>query len=47
MNAALEDNPSIINDDATGEGWIFKMKIADTSVLDDFMSEAEYKEFIG
>ena len=47
VNAALEDNPSIVNDDATGGGWIFKMKIADTSVLDDFMSEAEYKEFIG
>ncbi len=46
VNGALEDNPSIVNEDATGDGWIFKMKIADTSVLDDFMSESEYKDFI-
>ena len=47
VNAALEDNPSMVNEDPTSGGWIFKMKIADTSVLDGFMSEAEYKEFIG
>lgn len=46
VNEALEGNPAIINEDATGEGWIFKMKIADLSVLDDLMSEAEYKAFI-
>ncbi len=47
VNSALEDNPSMVNEDPTGDGWIFKMKIEDTSVLDDFMSESEYKDFIG
>lgn len=47
VNGALEDNPSMVNEDPTGDGWIFKMKIEDKSVLDDFMSESEYKDFIG
>ena len=47
VNSPLVDNPSMINDDAQGEAWFFKMKIEDMSELDDFMEEAEYKTFIG
>jgi len=46
VNAALVDNPSLVNEDPLGEGWFFKMQIADMSVLDEFMSEDEYKDFI-
>ena len=46
VNGALEDSPGMVNDDPTGDGWMFKMKLADLSVLDDMMSEAEYKAFI-
>jgi len=46
VNGALKDNPGMVNDDPTGDGWMFKMKLADLSVLDDMMSEAEYKAFI-
>ncbi|WP_420858135.1 glycine cleavage system protein GcvH [Marivivens marinus] len=46
VNEALADNPALVNDDPTGDGWFFKMKIDDMSALDDLMDEAAYKEFI-
>jgi len=44
-NGALEDAPTRINDDAEGEGWIFKIRIADTSELDELMDAEAYKAF--
>lgn len=46
VNEALTDNPGLVNEDAQGEAWFFKMKVADLSALDDFMDEAAYKDFI-
>ena len=46
VNTALEDNPGLVNEDPTGTGWMFKMKIEDMSALDDMMTEAEYKALI-
>lgn len=46
VNDALSDNPGTVNEDAEGDGWFFKMTIADKSELDDLMSESDYKEFI-
>ncbi len=47
VNSPLIENPGMVNDDPTGDAWFFKMKVEDLSVLDDFMDEAAYKEFIG
>ncbi|NYS25692.1 glycine cleavage system protein GcvH [Rhodobacteraceae bacterium 2376] len=47
VNDALSDAPGMVNDDPQGDAWFFKMKLDDMSVLDDFMSEDEYKAFIG
>ncbi len=46
INAALTDNPGLVNEDPQGDAWFFKMRIDDLSVLDAFMSEDEYKDFI-
>ena len=46
VNEALVDNPGLVNEDPTGDAWFFRMKVDDLSVLDDFMDEDEYKEFI-
>jgi glycine cleavage system H protein len=46
INEALSDKPGLVNEDPQGDAWFFKMKIDDLSVLDDFMSEDEYKDFI-
>ena len=47
VNEALSDNPALVNEDPTGAAWFFKMKIDDLSALDAYMSEDEYKAFIG
>ncbi|PHS21983.1 MAG: glycine cleavage system protein H [Robiginitomaculum sp.] len=44
-NAALEDAPETVNEDAQGAGWFFKMTIADRSELSGLMDEAAYGEF--
>ena len=47
VNDALADNPGLVNEDPLGAAWFFKMKVKDMSQLDGFMSEDEYKDFIG
>lgn len=47
VNPALEENPGLINEDATGAGWFFKMRASDTAPMNDYMDEAAYKKFIG
>jgi glycine cleavage system H protein len=45
-NGALEDEPALVNSDAEEDGWFFKLRITDTSELDDLMDERAYKEFV-
>jgi glycine cleavage system H protein len=45
-NAALAENPALVNSDPFGEGWFFKVKIANKSELDGLMDEAAYAEFV-
>lgn len=46
VNEKLVDNPGLVNEDPMGAAWFFKMKLDDLSVLDAFMDEDEYKDFI-
>ncbi len=46
VNESLTTSPSKVNDDAEGEAWFFKVKIDDTSQLDQYMSEDDYKDLI-
>ena len=45
-NTAIEDDPALVNRDAEGEGWFFKMTIADKAELDGLMDEAAYREWV-
>jgi glycine cleavage system H protein len=45
-NAALEEDPSLVNSDPEGAGWFFRLTIADESELEGLMDEARYKEFV-
>ena len=47
VNTKLVDAPALVNEDPTGTGWFFKMKLDDLSVLDQFMDEDEYQDLIG
>ncbi len=45
-NAAIADDPSLVNRDPEGEGWFFKLKLSDPGELDGLMDEAAYREFL-
>ncbi|NSW51840.1 MAG: glycine cleavage system protein GcvH [Anaerolineae bacterium] len=44
INTDLEDEPEIVNADPYVDGWMFKIKMANSSELDDLMSADEYME---
>ncbi|MEX0305718.1 MAG: glycine cleavage system protein GcvH [Leisingera sp.] len=46
-NEALADNPGALNESPEGDAWIYKIKIADASQLDDLMDLDGYKALIG
>ena len=43
VNDALSADPALVNSDAGGKAWFFKLRIADKSELDGLMDEAAYK----
>ncbi|NJC05656.1 glycine cleavage system H protein [Sphingomonas kaistensis] len=45
-NPAIADDPSVINTDPEGEGWFFKLRLADPSELDGLMDEAAYRAWV-
>ena len=45
-NAALADDPSLVNSDPENAGWFFKLTLADKGELDGLMNEAAYKDFV-
>ena len=45
-NQAVADDPALVNSDAEGAGWFFKLKLADPSELDGLMDEGAYREWI-
>ena len=47
FNDALEDEPEKVNKDPYGAGWMIKIKISDTSQLEELLSDNDYKELIG
>jgi glycine cleavage system H protein len=46
VNEALEDAPELVNSDAFGEGWLFKVKMDDASELDNLLDAEGYKNSI-
>lgn len=45
-NDALAENPSLLNTDPYGAGWIFKIRLSDPSELDALKDAAAYREHI-
>ncbi|KFI28480.1 glycine cleavage system protein H [Haematobacter missouriensis] len=46
VNTVLSENPALVNEDAQGEAWFFKMKLDSIDLIEDFMDEDAYKDFI-
>ncbi len=46
VNAKLEDEPDVVNKDPYNDGWMIRIKVQDTSELDDLLSAEDYKKLI-
>jgi glycine cleavage system H protein len=47
VNPALEADPSLVNSDPYGEGWMIKLRVTDESELDDLLTAGDYSAHIG
>lgn len=45
VNAALEEDPALVNSAPEGDGWFFKLALADPAELEGLMNAAAYKAF--
>ena len=46
INAALADQPELVNSTAEGDGWLWRMTLSDASELDALMDEASYRKYV-
>lgn len=46
VNEALEDEPELVNDDATGEGWLIELEMSGELDADQLLSKEAYEEMI-
>lgn len=46
VNEELNNDPSLVNSDAHGEGWFAKLQLTDPTELDALMDKATYKTFV-
>jgi glycine cleavage system H protein len=45
-NADLTASPALVNEDAEGKAWFFKVRLSDKSQLDGLMDRAAYEAFV-
>ena len=45
-NAAVADDPALINRDPEGDGWFFKLKLDDPGEVNGLMDEASYRDWV-
>ena len=46
VNNSLENEPSIINQEAENSGWIFKIKLTEPSQYEELMNNENYQKFL-
>jgi glycine cleavage system H protein len=47
VNAALGENPAMINEDPYGEGWMVKIRMSDPSEAEGLLDAASYRATLG
>ena len=45
-NQAVADDPALVNRDPEGEGWFFKLRLADQGELEGLMDENAYRDWV-
>ncbi|MDE0530208.1 MAG: glycine cleavage system protein GcvH [Albidovulum sp.] len=46
VNEKLAENPELVNEDPLGEAWFVRVRVDDTSVVDDYLEEESYRELV-
>lgn len=46
VNAALNDQPELVNSAPYEGGWMIKVRVSNESDLDDLMSESDYNSYV-
>jgi glycine cleavage system H protein len=46
INKDLEEEPSLVNDDPYGNGWLIVVEIDDPNELEDMINAADYEEML-
>ena len=47
VNAALADDPSLVNSDPYGKGWMIKLKVSDEGALSGLLDGPKYAAHLG
>ena len=47
VNPALSDNPALVNSDAYGQGWFFKVELTDPAELSALLDAVGYRAQVG
>lgn len=47
INEALEADPSLVNKDPYGDGWMMKLKVRSPAELDQLLAAADYAQHVG
>ena len=46
INETIAEDPAIVNSDAEGEGWFFRLELEDPDAFEELMDEEAYEEFV-
>lgn len=46
INKDLDEEPSMINDDPYGKGWLISVELDDPTELEELLSASEYEDFL-
>lgn len=46
VNSAIADDPGLVNQDAEGAAWFFKLRLTDPSQIEDLMDAEAYAAFV-
>jgi glycine cleavage system H protein len=47
INAALDDEPAVVNSDPYGDGWMIKIRVQDATELEALMDAGAYTDHVG
>ena len=46
VNTKLDGSPALVNEDAEGKGWFFKLRVGDAAALEKLMNREAYTAFV-